>query len=71
FFAGAGSVDSALLPAGAADAPQGAIVEVAPLPRHVPDDFIDASLLSFATDKVTHLLQRSVCVAYHADHFDL
>ena len=30
FFAGAGSVDSALLPAGAADAPQGAIVEVAP-----------------------------------------
>jgi len=30
FFAGAGSVDPALLPSGAADAPQGAIVEVAP-----------------------------------------
>ncbi|RRH95633.1 class I SAM-dependent methyltransferase [Mesorhizobium tamadayense] len=30
FFAGAGSVDPALLPAGAANAPQGAIVEVAP-----------------------------------------
>ncbi|CDX15871.1 conserved hypothetical protein [Mesorhizobium sp. ORS 3324] len=30
FFAGAGSVDPALLPANAADAPQGAIVEVAP-----------------------------------------
>lgn len=30
FFAGAGSVDPALLPAGAADAPQGAIAEVAP-----------------------------------------
>ncbi|RWX71585.1 SAM-dependent methyltransferase, partial [Mesorhizobium sp. M2A.F.Ca.ET.039.01.1.1] len=30
FFAGAGSVDPALLPPGAADAPQGAIVEVAP-----------------------------------------
>ncbi|RUW18889.1 SAM-dependent methyltransferase, partial [Mesorhizobium sp. M1E.F.Ca.ET.041.01.1.1] len=30
FFAGAGSVDPALLPSGAADAPQGAIAEVAP-----------------------------------------
>ncbi|MDX8502360.1 class I SAM-dependent methyltransferase [Mesorhizobium sp. VK4C] len=30
FFAGAGSVDPALLPPGAADAPQGAIAEVAP-----------------------------------------
>ncbi|TPI66192.1 class I SAM-dependent methyltransferase [Mesorhizobium sp. B3-1-3] len=30
FFAGAGSVDPALLPAAAADAPQGAIVEIAP-----------------------------------------
>ncbi|UCI09368.1 class I SAM-dependent methyltransferase [Mesorhizobium sp. B1-1-8] len=30
FFAGAGSVDSALLPADAADAPQGAIAEIAP-----------------------------------------
>ncbi|TIV80516.1 MAG: class I SAM-dependent methyltransferase, partial [Mesorhizobium sp.] len=30
FFAGAGSVDPALLPPGAANAPQGAIVEVAP-----------------------------------------
>ncbi|RWC96172.1 MAG: class I SAM-dependent methyltransferase [Mesorhizobium sp.] len=30
FFAGAGSVDPSLLPAGAADAPEGAVVEVAP-----------------------------------------